>query len=414
MTQFWLLAALIVGVVVLYLLVPLLRRHAPGSGSAQEVSRAAVYRAQLDELAGEVEAGTLDAARRAHEADDVGRRLLDDDAAPAGAPPAPSTRGAPRAALLAALLLALLPSAAIVLYLKLGNPIVLWQDEDHGDAPQHLASGAQVEAMVTQLAQRLREQPDDAQGWELLARSYTVLERPADAAAAYARAVALQPDDARLRADYADVLASAEDGSLQGAARAQIDAALALDPKLPKALALAGSAAVQRGDKAQAVVLWEQLAAQLPPDSQTARQVAADLALVKADIGQAAAAATSAPASKDVAGRVTLAPGAGRTPGPDEVLFVYARPVDGSRMPLAILRRRAGDLPLDFVLDDALAMRPELRLSSQSRVMLEARISASGQAMPQPGDLVGSAGPVALGSRQVRLVIDGQVPAPPR
>jgi len=433
MSLFWVLCACIVGVAVLCLLVPLLRRTPPGTG-VQPVSRTAVYRAQVDELGRDFDAGALDPAQRAQELDHLGRRLLD-DAAHATAPQAASA-APPRATLLASVLLALLPSAAIVLYLQLGNPMVLWQDDDHADAPQHLASGAQVEAMVTQLAQRLRAQPDDAEGWELLARSYTVLERPADASAAYARAVALQPGDARLRADYADVLASADGGSLQGPARAQIEAALALDPRQPKALALAGSAALQRGDKLEAIARWEQLVAQLPPDSQTAQRIAADLALVRAEVraGDAPATKAAAPAmatgpgsgatgpdrtaadttaalsASQVAGRVTLGGVAGRKPGPDEVLFVYARPIDGSRMPLAVLRRKASDLPLDFTLDDSLAMRPDLRLSGHAQVMLQARISASGQAMPQPGDLVGSAGPVAVGSRQVQLVIDGEVP----
>lgn len=185
--------------------------------------------------------------------------------------------GSAPASATAAVLLGVVPSAAILLYLHLGNPIALWQ----GDALAHghgTPSPAQVEGMVNQLAQRLRSEPDDAQGWWMLARSYTVLERHADAASAYARAVALVPGDAALRADLADALATTEGGSLQGAAREHIQAALALDPREPKALALAASAALERGDTAAAVAAWERLLPVLPPESSAAAQVRANLA----------------------------------------------------------------------------------------------------------------------------------------
>ncbi|WP_283780810.1 tetratricopeptide repeat protein [Ralstonia sp. 25mfcol4.1] len=134
--------------------------------------------------------------------------------------------------------------------------------------------------MVDQLARRLKAQPQDAEGWAMLARSYTVLERFDDAAAAYAKAVALAPDVAALRADYADVLASLDGGSLKGAAMTQIRAALSADPDDPKSLALAASAASERGDTAAAIDYWQHLYRLLPPDSLTAARVAANIAAV--------------------------------------------------------------------------------------------------------------------------------------
>nr|WP_255371408.1 tetratricopeptide repeat protein [Cupriavidus sp. YR651] len=125
---------------------------------------------------------------------------------------------------------------------------------------------------------RLRKAPDDPDGWYMLARSYGALERFDDAAAAYAKAVALVPDAAALRADYADALASASGGSLEGAPLEQIRQALALDPDEPKALALAGSAAAERGDLKEAIRYWEHLYRLLPSDSLTAMRVAANLA----------------------------------------------------------------------------------------------------------------------------------------
>lgn len=399
MTTFWLLAAALIAAATARLLWPLLRRSAlPDPGTPERSLLVELYHDQLRELDADLRGGTLTAARHAEARDELGRRLLDDAAGAATA-----TDRAGTSPLLAALLLALLPSAAILLYLHLGNPVALWRADDLPDASgsEHQLSGAQVEGMVNQLAQRLRESPGDAQGWAMLARSYSVLERHADAAAAYARAVELAPDVAALRSDYADVLASLNGGSLEGPPLAQVRQALVLDPDDAKGLALAASAAAERGDKQAAIGYWEHLYRLLPADSQTAARVAANLAAAR---GTPAAAPTP-----KVAGMVTLSGQAGSTPQPGDTLFVYALPTDGSRMPLAVLRRQARDLPLSFTLDDAMAMRPDHRLSGQQQVMLEARISASGSALPQAGDLVGRTGPVAVGTEGIRIAIDGAI-----
>ncbi|SPA42136.1 Cytochrome C-type biogenesis protein [Cupriavidus taiwanensis] len=405
MTTFWLLAAALIAAATLCLLWPLLRRRAQSDPATPERALLVdLYHDQLRELDRDLHAGTLSAARHAEARDELGRRLLDEAAGsattPVGAGPSP---------LLAAVLLAALPSAAILLYLHLGNPVALWRADDlpAASGSEHQLSGAQVEGMVNQLAQRLREAPGDAQGWSMLARSYSVLERHADAAAAYARAVELAPEVAALRSDYADVLATLNGGVLDGAPMAQVRQALVLDPDDPKGLALAASAATERGDRQAAIGYWEHLYRLLPADSQTAARIAANLAAARGTAEAAPAAA--------ITGMVTLSEQAGRAPQAGDTLFVYALPVDGSRMPLAVLRRTARDLPLSFTLDDAMAMRPDHRLSGQQQVMLEARISASGSAVPKTGDLVGRTGPVAVGTEGIRIAIDGRIegnPAP--
>lgn len=400
MTTFWLLAAALIAATMACLLWPLLRRRAaPDAGMPERALLVALYRDQLRELDADLRSGTLTAARHTEARDELGRRLLDDTAG-AAAGTAPATTSP----LLAALLLAVLPSAAILLYLHLGNPVALWRADDLPAAggSEHQLSGAQVEGMVTQLAQRLREAPDDAPGWAMLARSYSVLERHADAAAAYSRAIELAPDVAPLRSDYADVLASLNGGSLEGPPLVQIRQALKLDPDDLKGLALAASAAVERGDKQAAIGYWEHLQRLLPADSQTAAKIAANLAAARG------APAPIMPAAR-ITGLVTLSEKAGRMPQPGDTLFVYALPADGSRMPLAVMRRQARDLPLSFTLDDVMAMRPDHRLSGQQQVMLEARISATGSALPKPGDLVGRTGPVAVGTEGIRIAIDGAI-----
>jgi cytochrome c-type biogenesis protein CcmH len=169
--------------------------------------------------------------------------------------------------------------------------------------------------------------------------------------------------------------------------------------------ALAASAAMERGDKAQAVAHWEHLHRLLPPQSQTAARIAANLAEARGETPLPAKAAIGA----SVSGRVAISDKAPRRPAPNEAVFIYARPVDGSRMPLAVLRRQVRDLPLTFTLDDSLAMSAGHRLSSQQSVMLEARVSASGNAVSQPGDLIGRAGPVPVGSSAIELSIESML-----
>ncbi|SEA53261.1 c-type cytochrome biogenesis protein CcmI [Variovorax sp. YR216] len=402
MTLFWLIAAALIAATMAGLLPPLLRAGRPMQ--ARQSDAADLYRGQLDDLEADVRAGMLAPEHRREARDEVGRRLLD-DAGSLDVAASASSRPSP---LLAAALLALLPSAAIVLYLHLGNPIALWQASDpgHGHDAAGAPSAAQIEGMVNQLAQRLRGEPDDLEGWVMLARSYAALERPGDAAMAYGKAVALAPDEAALRADYADVLASVDGGVLNGLAFAQIQRALALDPNQPKALALSASAAMERGDTQEALRQWQHLHRLLPPDSQTAARVASTIAQISAPAAPAKAAPQQVGAEA-ITGRVTLAGNLPRTPAANETVFIYARAAEGPRIPLAVMKARAGDLPLGFVLDDSLAMRADHRLSGAGQVIVEARISRSGQAQPTEGDLIGSSGPVKPGARDLAIVIDG-------
>lgn len=288
MILFWLLAAALTAVTMAVLLTPLLRRVRNDMGAPhlqRPTARSQMvrwYQDQLRELDADLHTGAIDAAGHAHARAELGQRLLDDTADSGSTSRARPDR---RPVVLAAVLLAALPTSAVLLYQHLGKPISLWMPGDvmttaRGD---HTGGDAQIEAMVNSLAQRLRDTPDDAPGWALLARSYSTMERPADAVAAYARAVALAPDVASLRADYADALATAQNGALAGAPMEQVRLALKADPDEPKALALAASAAVERGDVSDAIAHWEHLYRLLPPESAGARQVAANLAAARAD-----------------------------------------------------------------------------------------------------------------------------------
>ena len=278
----------------------------------------------------------------------------------------------------------------------------------------------QIAAMVDSLAARMKERPDDGEGWTMLARSYTVLGRFGEAVPAYAKAAVLLPTNAGLLADYADAVAAQKGTVGNPESLALIDRALAADPKHPKALALAGTAAYDRGDFAGAVVRWQKIADTMPAGSELLSQVQASIAEAKERMGGGASAkapmatGTASPAAADasaVAGTVSLDPSLAGQAAPDDTVFVFARAAEGPRMPLAVKRARVADLPLTFRLDDSMAMSPAAKISSTHSVVVSARVSKSGNAMPQPGDLSGESKAIAPGTSGIVIRI-GEVVAP--
>jgi cytochrome c-type biogenesis protein CcmH len=255
---------------------------------------------------------------------------------------------------------------------------------------------------------RLKEHPEDAEGWMMLGRSYAVLGRSKEASDAYAAAAARTPKDAQLLADYADALAMAQGRRLEGEPEKLIARALAADPENVKANLLAGTVAFNRGDYATATGHWQRILARVPPESEVAQQLQAAIADAR---GQTAGASNRAPATAAgrVRGVVKLAPALAAKASPGDTVFIFARAAQGQRMPLAIVRKQVRDLPFEFTLDDSTAMSPAMKLSGQQRVVIGARVSKSGNATPQPGDLEGSTPPVAVGAERVNLVIDTEV-----
>ena len=272
----------------------------------------------------------------------------------------------------------------------------------------HAMSFEQIATMADKLAERLKAQPDDADGWAMLARSYTVLGRHPEAVAAYKKAVDLQADDAGLLADYADALATQNQRQLSGEPARLIARALKLEPDNLKALALAGTEAFARKDYAAAVKHWDRAVQVGPADSALVQQAKGGAAEAR-ELGKLpapSAAPVVAAASASVSGSVLLAPALAKQASPGDTLFVFARAAEGGAMPLAVLRKQVKDLPLDFKLDDSLAMAPTAKLSSASKVTISARISKSGDAIPKAGDLSGQSAPVAIGASGLRVEIN--------
>jgi cytochrome c-type biogenesis protein CcmH len=203
-----------------------------------------------------------------------------------------------------------------------------------------------------------------------------------------------------------------QDRSLDGEPARLVAKALSLDPDNFKALALSGSLAFTHGDFAQAVAQWEH-AVRVAPNAGLADQLQAgiDEARKRGHLPASSQASSSsgAAASAGVSGTVTLAPALRARVAAGDTVFVFARALNGPPMPLAVLRKQVGDLPLHFKLTDAMAMSPAARLSRAGQVVIVARVSKSGQAMPQTGDLEGSSAPVKVGANGVDVNIDSVV-----
>lgn len=287
------------------------------------------------------------------------------------------------------------------------------------EPPMSAASRAQalakINALVDKLIAHLKAEPDDADGWQMLARTYAAMGKQADANQAFNTAEKLRPNDATLLSDHAVAVAIANNRKLEGEPMQLIERALKADPKHPKALALAGTAAFERKDYKGAVRYWEDLAKLEPADTPFAEQIRGSIAQARQLAGMPAAAdaepkpSAVAASPAQITGTVTLADNLKGRVSPEDTVFIFARPVEGSRMPLAIIRKKVKDLPFQFTLDDSMAMSPAARLSGAGNVAVGARVSKSGNAMPQNGDLQGLVPSVQVGTNGLGVEINVEV-----
>ena len=393
MTPFLIAAAALLLVTLALLARPWWRRRG-GATATRRALNAAIYRDELAELERDRASGQLNDADYEQARGELQRRLLE-DAAETDAPDTPVTRD--RGALVG--LLVVLPLAAIGLYAWLGNPGAL------GEGPRQAVTRDDVDRMVASLAAKLEKEPDNLQGWAMLARSYKVLHRPEDARRAFEKALPVVEQDPQLLADYADLLASQNGGNLDGRPEQLVNMALKLDPNHMQSLWLAGTAAFNRKDYRKAAEIWDRALVQLPPESDDAKMLTNIIAEAR-DKGGIKAPAAAAASGAFVAGRVELAPALKAKASPDDTVFILARG-DGAPMPVAVLRARVADLPIDFRLDDSNAVMPGRTISTARTLNVEARVSRSGNAQSLPGDLSGTiAAPVKPGTRNLRLRID--------
>jgi len=425
MTVFWSLAAVMVMVALLFLLPPLLRNRKVVAVSRDDLNTE-VIKTQFTELDADLEAGKIDQSQYAAARIDLEQELLydlniDDPA-----------RHAPRSGRWATLLIIpLLPLCAVLLYQQIGSVELIDRLQQartmQSQPPQQSAPPtASIDEMVAKLAARLQEQPDDVKGWVMLARSYSILKRHSEAMAAYENVLRLGGENADLLTDYADAMVMANDGKFNDSSGALLTRALELDPKNLKGLWLAGHWKNQSGEYAAALHYWQQAAAQLPPGSEDAAVIAQQISRAQAQLGisgePAPVVATAATdtgttaAAPDDSGatlnvHVALAPELAGTAAAEDTVFIFARATQGPRMPLAIVRKQVKDLPVTVTLDDSQAMMPAMKLSNFEQVAVGARISKTGNAMPQSGDLQGIVTPIATQTaEEIQITIGSKVP----
>lgn len=408
MTEFWVASALAVVLALALLFRPFLLKSTGGGISRRQLN-AAIYRDQLVRLEKDRADNMLAEADYAQARDELQRRVMEDtrdeDAA--------AITRAPRKTMVAVGLV--LPVLAVGLYVLLGNPTAMLEPS----GSQHKVSAGDMERLVAGLAQKLEKDPDNLQGWAMLARSYKMLGRNMEAELAFERAGAFLDNDAQLLAIYADLAATNANGNFAGKPTQLIQKALKVDPDNGMALWLAGTAAFRGQQHEAAIRIWERLMQQLDPASEDANMLRESIAAAytalgksapKAAVGKSKAAdSPAATAGASVSGTVDLTPAVKGKAAPGDTVMVIAR-APGSRMPVAVVRARVSDLPLAFTLDDSLAMSPQARISSATQVEVEARVSKTGMAQPEPGDLMSAVQTVKVGAKGITLQVNAVRP----
>jgi len=398
MMTFYIAAFVLVLLVLAALFRPYFWKSTAQHASRQQLN-AAIYKEEIAKLQKERAEGLIDSASYEISHAEMRQRLFQDTSEDDGV----AVLGSPKKTIIA--LTIFIPVTAAAMYFWLGSA----QQIADGGAQQQVAQ-IDVEKMVAGLAAKMEEDPTNLKGWAMLARSYRVMGRPKDAEKAYDRAGAYLDGDAQLLADYADVSAGNANGDFKGKPQAIINRALKADPNNMMALWLAGSADYNRGDYKAAIQVWGRLAKLLPADSEDLKMIQGSIMEARGKANLPPEPIRSQPASpvvsgKNISGVVEIKPDLKSRIKPDYIVMVIAR-APGARMPVAIMRAKAADLPMRFILNDALAMTPDSLISDLNEATIEVRISKSGQAKAEPGDLFSQIQTVKVGSDNLKIVVD--------
>ena len=406
-TVFWLLVGLLI-LIALALVLPSLWRQRAVAAADMDTRNIAIAKTRLAELKEQLQADALTQAQYDEQRIELELALADDlDITTANAT---STQGR----WLAYVLAILLPLSALALYAGLGTyQAITPTPEMLGTTQTATPNIEDINKMVAKLAERMKTNPTDAEGWTMLGKSYKYLQQFPKAADAFAKAYALLGEQSEIMLLYADALAFANNEQMSGKPAELVFKVLAREPDNITALWYGGMAKAQTGEAVEGVKLWRKLLTLLPPDSQAQQEVKGLLSKLEATVsgGVPNNAINKAPApAVALTVQVSLASELENAVAPGDTVFVYAQALSGPKMPLAIVRKQVSDLPLTAILTDAQAMMPTMKLSNFAEVKLLARISKSGNAMSQAGDLIGTIESVATGDNtRHTLVINGAV-----
>jgi cytochrome c-type biogenesis protein CcmH len=416
MMIFWLVAVLLIAAALLFLLPPLIQKNAETDALARDDLNLTIFKDQLNELENDLNSGVLTQDQYETARHDLERSFLQESASEGTqSKSAQVDHIIGRAA--AVVIAIVVPILAISLYGVLGSGEAGMNPEKPA-RPDVQAEGhdGTLEEQVRKLQDHLQTNPDDGEGWMMLARSYYFLKQYGQASEAFARASQLADGkDANLLVDYADALAMANGRNMAGRPLQLVKKALSIQPFNQKALWLAGTASYQAKDYQATLEYWQRLLEIFPKGSENYTQIQRNIGEVKQLLGmpvdEEIVATQGEGEGPSISGVVKLSPAMQMRVSPEDTVFVFARAAKGPRMPLAIVRKQVKDLPLEFTLDDSMAMNPAMKLSNFNQVVVGARVSKSGNAMPKSGDLQGMIGPMSVNSSDhIDLQIDQVVP----
>jgi len=405
---FLLVAATLTLTAFLFVLPPLWRKHELAAANMDE-RNALIAKQRLAELKQQLQSGALNQQQYNEQLAELEQALSDDLNIKSQAVPSTTQNR-----WMVFVLAAAIPVLAGSLYAILGTYKAINPDPEMLGTSPAATSREEVNKMVATLAERMKTRPDDVEGWVMLGKSYKYLQQYPQALDAFEHAYKLSNNQVEILLHYADALASANNQQMTGKPAELVFKALTLEPDNLVGLWLGGMAKAQAGDALGALKLWQKLEALLPPGSPEQKQVQDLLAKLNSQALPATSEQQSAQETKaavvSIDVEVSLAPELLKFTNPDDTVFIYAQALSGPKMPLAIIRKHVADLPLKVILDNTMAMMPTMKLSNFSTVKLLARVSKSGTAMPQAGDLLGSAEKVDLkDTKSHKIVIDNTI-----
>jgi cytochrome c-type biogenesis protein CcmH len=417
MTLFWILSSALLLAAMLFVALPLWRKAASSNDVLRDAANLRILRDQSAELESDLRNGLLTQEAYEQGMRELQVRLVEEVKTTEASIKQPRSP----AKMLAIALVVMLPLFTVPVYLTLGDTEALLPPESIATDADGLIRSAEG---LKNLERKLKKHPNNPNDWWTLAQSYTELKRFSDAARAYGQLVAIVPGEAQLWANYADVYAMAHGQTLQDPEVARLLAkSLELDPTNMTALALSGSAAMERADYAEAIADWQKLLGKVQPGSPDEQMFvggikrASELLAAQpggkeklAKLESEAKAKSEANSATSITGNVTLSETLIGKVSPTDTVFILARAAEGPKMPLAVLRKQVKDLPVKFTLDDSMAMQPQLKLSGFDKVVVVARVSRSGSPMSQPGDLQGLTDPIKPGTKGLKIAIDTVVP----
>ena len=403
MLMFWLSVGALI-LLVLAFLVPPLWRPMQMPSAARDKRNVLLAKNRLQELNAQLHAGELTQDAFEAQRSELELALVDDIE---DIPESDTLAEAKHSRGIAVGLSIFVPLLALSMYAGLGHYQAIDATPAMIAAQQAETELTAVTQMVAELAEKMRAEPKNAEGWIMLGKSYKYLQRYAEAVSAFEKAYALLGNQAEILVLYADALAFANNEQLAGKPEELVFKALALEPDNVTALWLGGMAKVQAGDVIAGDKLWRKLGDLLPKNAPEQAEIQRLLSKLESQIPASAKLAEEIEEAKathvapvNIEVKVSLAKALQAKVSATDTVFIYAQAVQGARMPLAIISKKVADLPVTVSLNDAMAMMPTMKLSLFQRVKLLARVSKSGNAMPQLGDLIGTLESIEVTAKQ--------------